>query len=208
MRRLSIFFIFLFSATTLFSQDRQVYDQLRDDAALDEYKTYAIGNAFSSTENQAWVQHSALLNSMVENAVVYEFDTYEYTLDEEKGELVVNFMIFDEKYDDKIGYMPGYRVDEDDIGINNNILNMVGDGSLVISMTDVSEGATVWTGFVTNAVDRDANLREQQKDIRQSVSAAMERFIAKTNFANSPTTRFEIISEPVNDIEPDDDSGE
>jgi len=208
MKRLSVFFIFLFSTTILFGQDRQVYDQLRDDAALDEYQTYAIGSAFSGAENQAWIQHSALLNSMIENAIVYEFDTYEYTLDEENGELVVNFMVFDENYDDKIGYMPGYRVDEDDIGVDNNILNLIGDGSLVISMTDVSEGATVWTGFVTNAVDKDANLREQQKDIRQSVSAAMELFIAKTNFADSPTTRFDIISEPVDDIEPDDDSGE
>jgi hypothetical protein len=208
MKYLSGILIFLLSTTILFGQDRQVYDQLRDDAALGEYQTYAIGDAFAGAENQAWVQHSALLNSMVENAIVYEFDTYEYTLDEENGELVVNFMIFDENYDDKIGYMPGYRVDEDDIGVNNNILSMIGEGSLVISMTDVSEGATVWTGFVTNAVDKDASLREQQKDIRQSVNAAMEMFIAKTNFADSPTTRFDIISEPVDDIEPDDDSGE
>lgn len=203
MKYLSGLFALLISSTMLLGQDRQVYDQVRDDAALGEYKTYAIGDALTNTDDQEWVKYSSLLNSMVENAIVYEFDTYGYNMDEEKGELVVNFMVFDEDYDDKIGYMPGYRIDEE-FGMDNNILDQIGDGSLVISMTDISEGATVWTGFVTNAVDKDASLREQQKDIRQSVSAAMELFVAKSNFADNPMTRFEIISEPIDDVAPGD----
>ena len=100
---------------------------------------------------------------------------------EDEAELLVNFMIFDEAYDDKIGYMPGFRID-DEFGFDDNILNELGDGSLVISITDISEGKTVWSGFVPAAVESDASLREQQKDIRQSVNLAMERFIYKTNF--------------------------
>lgn len=208
MKRLGIFFSFLFLTTLLFGQDRQVYDQLHSDAALGEYESYAIGTSFAGAENQEWMKYSSLTNSMIENAMVYEFDTYGYTMNKEKGELIVNFMVFDEAYDDKISYMPGYRVDEDDIGMDNNILNLISEGTLVISMTDISEGATVWTGFVTNAVDKSASLREQQKGIRQSVNKAMELFIARTNFASDPLTRFEMVTEPVNDIDPDEDSGE
>ena len=206
MRSISLFFVFVFSATLLSAQDRQVYDQVNDNAALGEYKTYNLGSAFTGDENQEWVKYSSLLNNMVEQSIVYEMDTYGYEMDKENGELLVNVMVFDENYDDKIGYMPGYRMDED-FGIDSNILDQVGDGTLVISMTDVSEGATVWTGFVTNAIDKEANLREQQRDVRQSVNAALEQFIAKTNFASSPTTRFEVISEPANDVAPNDDSG-
>jgi hypothetical protein len=204
MKYLSGIFIFLFSTTCLFAQDIEVYDRLRDDAAIGEYNTYAMGNAFTGAENQEWVKYSSLINNMVENSIVYEFDTYGFDLDEENGELVVNFMVFDEAYDDKVGYMPGYRID-DEFGLDENLLNKLDDGSLMISMSDVSEGATVWTGFVPNAVDKDANLRQQQKDIRQAVSAAMETFVAKANFADSPTTRLDLVTEPVNDVDPEDD---
>lgn len=204
MKFLSILSAIIFTSSIAFGQEREVYDKVLEDAALGEYHTYAIGDAFTGSENQEWVKYSSLLNNMVENSVVYELDTYDFDMKEDEAELLVNFMIFDEAYDDKIGYMPGFRID-DEFGFDDNILNELGDGSLVISITDISEGKTVWSGFVPAAVESDASLREQQKDIRQSVNLAMERFIYKTNFANTPENRFDMATEPVNDVAPDDD---
>ncbi|MDF9797164.1 hypothetical protein OKW21_002427 [Catalinimonas alkaloidigena] len=204
MKFLSILSALLISTPLVYGQEREVFDKVLDDAALDEYQTYAIGDAFTGPENKEWVKYSSLLNNMVENSVVYEFDTYNYDMMNADAELLVNFMIFDEAYDDKIGYMPGFRL-ENESGFDETILDKLGDGSLVISITDISEGKTIWSGFVPNAVQSDASLREQQKDIRQSVNDAMEVFIAKTNFADASENRFEMATEPVNDVDPDED---
>ncbi|WPP51212.1 DUF4136 domain-containing protein [Catalinimonas niigatensis] len=204
MKFLNICLAFIFFTTASFGQDRAVYDHVLEDAALDEYQTYAIGDLFTGSENQEWVKYSSLLNGMIENSVIYELDTYDFDMKGDEAELLINFMVFDEAYNDKIGYMPGFRV-EDTFGNDENILNKLEDGSLVISMVDVTEGATIWTGFVPNAVDKDASLREQQKDIRQSVSAAMETFMAKANFNDSPSNRFDMVTDPVDDVAPEDD---
>lgn len=204
MKFLSILSTLIFTSAFVYGQEREVYDKLLADAAIGEYNTYAIGDAFTGSENKDWVKYSSLLSNMVENSVVYELDTYGFNMESEDAELLVNFMIFDENYDDKIGYMPGFRIDEE-FGFDDNILNELGDGSLVISVTDISHGKTVWSAFVPAAVEKDASLREQQKDIRQSVNQAMEVFISRANFANTPETRFDMATEPVNDVAPEDD---
>ena len=187
MKRLSILFIFIFFATVAFGQQRQVFEKELPDANLDQYKSYALGDGMQSMMNEDYVTENELLNNMVENAIAYEFDVYNYDLKPEDADLLVNFMVFDQKYNDKMGYMPGYRIDED-FGMDDNILKQIKDGSLVISMVSTKDGKAVWSGYVPDGIDTEASLREQQKDARQAVSAAMEMFMADVNFEDMPST--------------------
>ena len=187
MKQVSTLLILFLSVSVVLGQQRQVFEKELPDAELDQYESYAFGDGLSSVMNQEYVTENTLLNNMVENAIAYEFDVYDYELDADNADLLVNFMVFDQKYSDEVGYMPGYRIDED-FGMDDNVLEQLKDGSLMVSMVSTEDGQTVWSGYVPDGIDTSASLREQQKDARQAVSAAMEMFMADVNFEDTPST--------------------
>lgn len=58
----------------------------------------------------------------------------------------------------------------------------------MVSIVRTKDGKAVWSGYVIDGIDSEASLREQQKDARQAISAAMEVFMAHVNFEDTPTT--------------------
>ena len=188
MMKRSGIFLFIFSiASITFAQTRQVYDKSLFDAKLDQFETYTIGSMADDLSDDILVSENQLLNNMVENAIAYEMDVYNYDQQEDKADLLINYMIFDQAYNDKVGYMPGFRIDED-FGMDNNILDDLKNGSLMVSVVRTEDGKAVWSGFVTDGIDTKASLQEQQKDARQVVSAVMESFMANVNFEDIPTS--------------------
>ena len=188
MKRTGIFLFALLITSVTFAQTRQVYDKSLFEAELDQFETYAIGNMADDLSDDIVVSENQLLNNMVENAIAYEMDVYNYDQKEEKADMLINYMIFDQAYNDKVGYMPGFRIDED-FGMDNNILDDLKDGSMMVSVVRTEDGKAVWSGYVTDGIDVSAGLGEQQKDARQVVSAIMESFVANVNFEDAPTTR-------------------
>lgn len=186
MKRISFLLFTLLFASSLLAQTRAVYDKSIFDAELDQFETYAIGDKMNLSE-EVLVTQNELLGSMLQNAIVYEMDTYNYSIDQENPDMLINFMVFDEKYNDEVGYMPGFRIDED-FGMDDNILNDIQNGSVVVSVVRMKDGEVVWSGYVTDGVDTSASLREQQKDARQVASAIMETFMIDVNFDGTTTT--------------------
>ncbi len=186
MKRVSFFLSILFISSSLFAQTRQVFDKSVFDAELDQFETYAIGDMMDLSD-EAFVTENQQLSNMVENAIEYEMDTYNYNMEKENPDMLINYMVFDQKYNDEVGYMPGFRIDED-FGMDNNILDDLKSGSMMVSVVRTKDGKSVWSGYVTDGVDTSASLKEQQKDARQVVSALMESFMANVNFEDVPTT--------------------
>ena len=186
MKRVSFFLSILFISSSLFAQTRQVFDKSVFDAELDQFETYAIGDMMNLSD-EAFVTENQQLSNMVESAIEYEMDTYNYNMEKENPDMLINYMVFDQKYNDEVGYMPGFRIDED-FGMDNNILDDLKSGSMMVSVVRTKDGKSVWSGYVTDGVDTSASLKEQQKDARQVVSALMESFMANVNFEDVPTT--------------------
>ena len=186
MKRISLVFFASLVALPLFAQTREVYDKSVFEAELDQFETYDIGDMASLTD-ETFVTENQLIGSMLENAISYEMDVYNYRMDKEKPEMLINYMVFDQKYSDKVGYMPGFRIDED-FGMDDNILNDVKDGSIAITVVRIKDGKAVWSGYVTDGIDPSASLREQQRDARQVASAIMEAFMADVNFDGTAAT--------------------
>ncbi len=186
MKRISFFLLILLVSSSLFAQTRQVFDKSVFDAELDQFETYAIGDMMDLSD-EAFVTENQQLSNMVESAIEYEMDTYNYNMEKENPDMLINYMMFDQKYSDEVGYMPGFRIDED-FGMDNNILDDLKSGSMMVSVVRTKDGKAVWSGYVTDGVDTSASLKEQQKDARQVVSALMESFMANVNFEDVPTT--------------------
>lgn len=187
MKYISTLLLIVLTSSSLLAQSRTVYEKSDFDANLDKFDTYAFGNMMTNLSDKTFVTSNQLLSDMVEEAIAYEMDVYNYDLDSENPGMLINFMIFDQAYSDKVGYMPGYRIDED-FGMDENILEDIKDGSLMISMVRTEDGKAIWSGYVVDGIDPKADLRKQQKDARQAVSAAMESFMADVNFEDTPTT--------------------
>jgi len=181
MKFFSIVFTLMFAVTAAFAQDREVVMMERPDAPLDSYESYALGNSFIDIEDNQWYDFGTLNSKMVQNAIVHEFDTYGYAMMEDEADVIVNYLVFDAEYNDKHGYNKRPYTIEQDIG-EENILQQLEDGSLVLSVVDTETGQAVWTGYMTDAVDPDANLREQQIDIRKAVASVLESYMATANF--------------------------
>lgn len=182
MKYLSIFLtILLISGTAIAQDNEEVISKENETAELDGKESYAFGNNFMNLEDEQWYTFSTLHSSMVQNAIVHEFDTYGYDFNTENPELLINYMIFDEKYNEKYGYYKDpYTVDQN-VG-EENILAQLEDGSLVVSMIDPDNGKALWVGYVPDAVEPEDNLRKQQIDIRNSVANVLESFMASSNF--------------------------
>ncbi len=192
MKRISSLLLILLIASPAFTQSREVFDKSLLDAELDQFETYGLGDMINVSD-QTFVKANKLMSDMVENAIAYEMDVYDYDMDQENPDMLINYMIFDQAYNDKVGYMPGYRIDED-FGMDNNILDDIKDGSLMVSVVRTEDGKAVWSGYVLDGIDPKANLRQQQKDARQAVSAAMEVFMANVNFEDTPSTRLDAVT--------------
>lgn len=80
-----------------------------------------IKHISTNLSGETFVTENQLLSSMVENAIEYEMDTYNYNMEKENPDMLINYMVFDQKYNDEVGYMPGFRIDED-FGMDDNIL--------------------------------------------------------------------------------------
>ena len=189
MKRICSFLLILLVSSPIFAQTREVFDKSLPDAELDQLETYSLGDMMNLSD-KTFVTSNQLLNNMVENAIAYEMDVYNYDLNQENPDMLVNYMIFDKAYNDKVGYMPGFRLDED-FGMDDNILKDIKDGSLMISVVRTEDGKAVWTGYVIDGIDPKGDLRKQQKDTRQAVSAAMESFMATVNLEDTPTSRLD-----------------
>ena len=181
MKYFSILFTLLFTATAVMAQDEEVISKERPGADLDTYESYAFGNNFIDIKDNEWYSFGTLNSKMVQNAVVHEFDTYGYDIKNDNPDVLVNYMIFDEEYNDKYGYYKDPYTVEQDIG-QANILDQLKEGSLIVSMVDPSDGKSVWVGYVMDAVDPDDNLRQQQIDIRVAVADVLETYMATANF--------------------------
>lgn len=186
MKRISAVLSILLISSSVFAQTRQVYDKSLFEANLDQFETYSIGDMMNLSDKD-YVSENQLLGSMVTNAITYEMDVYNYDMDKENPDMLINYMVFDQAYNDKVGYMPGFRIDED-FGMDNNILDDLKSGSMMVSVVRVEDGKAVWSGYVTDGIDTSASLKKQQKDARQVVSALMESFMANVNFEDIPTT--------------------
>ena len=186
MKRVSALLLILLVSSSAFAQTRQVFDKSLFEAGLDQFETYSIGDMMSLSD-ETFVTENQLLSSMVENAIMYEMDVYNYDVDKESPDMLINYMVFDQAYKDKVGYMPGFRIDED-FGMDDNILDDIKSGSMMVSVVRTEDGKAVWSGYVTDGVDTSASLKKQQKDARQVVSALMEAFMVNVNFEDVPTT--------------------
>jgi hypothetical protein len=186
MKRVNFLLSILLISSSSFAQTRQVFEKSVYDAELDQFETYAIGD-MTNISGETFVTENQLLSSMVENAIEYEMDTYNYNMEKENPDMLINYMVFDQKYSDEVGYMPGFRLDED-FGMDDNILKDIKDGSMMVSMVRTKDGKAVWSGYVIDGIDPEASLREQQKDARQAISAAMEVFMAHVNFEDITST--------------------
>lgn len=187
MKRISFFLSILLASSSLFAQTREVFDKSLYEAKLDQFETYDIGDMMSSSDETS-VTENQLLSNMVSNAIIYEMDVYNYNMKKESPDMLINYVVFDKAYNDKVGYMPGFRIDED-YGMDNNILDDIKSGSMMVSVVRVEDGKAVWSGYVIDGIDTSASLKEQQKDARQVVSAIMESFMINVNFEDLPTTR-------------------
>ncbi|MDF9800134.1 hypothetical protein OKW21_005397 [Catalinimonas alkaloidigena] len=182
MKYLSILLTCVFVSSVAFAQQNdEVISKQNEGAELDGKEAYNFGNNFMNLEDEQWYTFSTLHTSMVQNAIVHEFDTYGYDYDTENPELLINYMIFDQKYNEKYGYYKDpYTVDQN-VG-QENILAQLEDGSLVVSVVDPNNGKALWVGYVPDAVEPGDSLRKQQIDIRNSVANILESFIAASNF--------------------------
>lgn len=181
MKYFSILFSLIFTAAAVSAQDKEVVFMERADAALDSYESYALGSSFINIEDNQWYSFGTLNSKMVQNAIVHEFDTYGYDMKEEKADIVVNYLIFDNEYNEKHGYAKQAYIIDQEIG-EENVLEQLEEGSLVLSVVDTESGKAVWTGYISDAVDPEGSLREQQVDIRKAVSNVLEVYMGTANF--------------------------
>ncbi|WKN32818.1 DUF4136 domain-containing protein [Porifericola rhodea] len=182
MKYLSIFLTSIFiSATAFAQQNNEVVSKANEAAELGDLESYAFGNNFQNLEDEQWYTFSTLQNTMVQNAIVHEFDTYGYDFNTENPDVLISYVIFDEKYNEKYGYYKDpYTVDQN-VG-EENILEQLEEGSLVVSAINPDTGEALWVAYVAEAVEPDDNLRNQQIDIRSSVANVIEDFVATSNF--------------------------
>jgi hypothetical protein len=182
MRYLFLITTFLFTVGTTLAQDNEDVIFKEDPTAdLDDFESYYWGNNFIDIEENEWYTFGRLHSKMVQNSIVHEFDTYGYDLKSENPDVLVNYMIFDKEYNDKYGYYKDpYIVESGDF--DENILTQLEDGSLVVSIINQENGKTAWVGYVPDAIDPNANLRDQQVSIRSSIDDVMEAYIGSTNF--------------------------
>ncbi len=181
MKYLSTFFTLLFSTTVVFAQDKDVIMKERSGANYEAYESYAFGNNFIDIEDGRWYSFGTLNSKMVQNAVVHEFDTYGYNLKTNNPDILVNYMIFDQEYNDNYGYYKDPYIVDQNVG-EENILTELENGSLVVSMVDPDNGKSIWVGYVPEAVDPDDGLRQQQVDVRSAVDDVLESYMATANF--------------------------
>lgn len=171
---LSLSFIAIF-ATSLKAQENDL--NVRIDAAQDidftNYDSYFWVTDFGNSEN-LWITVNSIQGEMIENAVEYEMDVKHIEWNPEDPDLLVNFHIFDEGYDEE--FYTGAAPYEYRYMKKKDIIEEIEDGTVVISMIDKAKGEAVWEGYATIAVDESESLRQQQADIRQAVSAIFERY--------------------------------
>ncbi len=193
MKYLSIILFLLFFTTFVSGQQKEVIDRTSTDADLDNSRTYAMGSNGYQDQDQVWVTTNSLLNNMVKNSIVYEFDTYGLEMDSQNPDMVVNYIIYDKAYDEIIGFRPPYQI-ENENAQDENILNKMKDGSLMISVIDTESNKAVWEGFVLDGLNPDDDLRAQQQDIRQAISSAIASYMAKVNFKDVHNNRFDVAT--------------
>lgn len=171
----SFILLLLFFAFNAHAQeeDLNVSIDVEQDADFSDYNSYFWVTDFGNGEN-VWITVNRIQGEMIKDAVEYEMDVLGMEWKPENPDLLVNFHIFDEKYDENfyVGSAPyEYRYMD-----KQAIMEDITDGTIVISFIDTNTGKSIWEGYATIGVNENEPLREQQADIRQATSAIMDRF--------------------------------
>ncbi len=169
---------------------KRVADQLAPDlemdadAQVDEESENKGLEAAQPQVNQGVISEDAQLEEkMIQNAIIYEFDVLGLDLQENNPDLMIYYRVIDKKANQP------QRTADTATSDRSGMADTLKEGTLMVSVVDSKQGKAVWTGYVKDALQPNSELREQQKNIRQSISAAMDTFAARVNFDNIPYTR-------------------
>lgn len=118
-------------------------------------------------------------NKIIKDAISYELDVRDLDKDRSDPDILIQYHIYDSDYvnDDRyINAVDDYRFTYTK---KQDLMSNLDDGTVVLSVIDTEEGASVWEGFAYNAYDENDSYDERQQGLRQAVDALMERFAAE-----------------------------
>lgn len=167
--------LFFLAAPAVQAQDDDLNVNIdaASDVDLSEYNSYFWVTDFADGEDM-WITVNKIQGQMIKDAVEYEMDVLGMEWNPENPDLLVNFHIFDKKYDENL-YVDGapyeYRYQD-----KQAIMETIEDGTIAISLIDKETGKSIWEGYATMGVEENESLRKQQADIRQATSAIMDRY--------------------------------
>lgn len=170
---LILLLFFAFNVQAQEEEDLNVSIDIEQDADFRDYDSYFWVTDFGDGEN-VWVTVNKIQGEIIKDAVEYEMDVLGLEWNPENPDLLVNFHIFDQQYDENfyVGSSPyEYRYMD-----KQAIMEGIEDGTIVISLIDTETGKSIWEGYASIGVEENESLREQQADIRQATSAIMDRF--------------------------------
>lgn len=169
---LLILFSISFSAQAQ-NDDLNVEIDAAADVDLSEYVSYFWVTDFANGED-IWITVNKIQGEMIKDALEYEMDVKGVKWSPENPDLLVNFHIFDEAFDENFytGSSPyEYRYME-----KQAMMEDIEDGTIVVTLVDKETGKSVWEGYATIGVEENEPLRMQQTDIRQAISGIFDRY--------------------------------
>lgn len=125
-----------------------------------------------------WEKEFPEESEMIKEAISYELDIRNMDKDPENPEMVIQYHIFDSDNLEDDRYITGSEDYRFQYTKKKEIISKLNDGTIVVSIIDPTENASVWEGFAYNAYDETDSYRDRQQNIRQAINALMEQFEA------------------------------
>lgn len=133
--------------------------------------------ARGSSQN-GWAKLNPMENSIIKEAIDYEFDVQGFTRTQDNPDMYVQYHIYNQDYAEDDNYIRAFRDYEYTYPKKQDLVSNIEDGTVVMSVIDADEGVSVWEGFAYNSFEKNASLDEKQQGLRQAVDALVTQFLA------------------------------
>jgi hypothetical protein len=178
MKILALIFCTSFLFTSAFAQEDsreeiEIFTDMEEATDFDEYETY-FWSVDGKIGEDTWISMNTLKAAMIQDALEYKFDAEQYEMNPENPDIIISYHVFEDGYNVE-NYTPNppfeFRYRE-----NKAKLEKITPGTLIVSIFSPEKGKVIWEGYATNVVEENNSLRENQKDIRYSVSELIDQF--------------------------------
>lgn len=155
-------------------EDRRTGDYSTQQSTTDYDQRSTVRN---SGQN-GWAKLNPMENSIIKEAIDYEFDVQGLTRTQDNPDMYVQYHIYNQDYAEDGNYIRASEDYEYTYPKKRDLVSNIEDGTVIMSIVDADEGVSVWEGFAYNSFDKNASLDEKQQGLRQAVDALVTQFLA------------------------------